>query len=108
MELVSEKWSDERIEEKVRFWFGDGFAVPTVEKLLKEMRDDMEQMQGAVGRLYGERNNLQLRIAELERELASLRGDDWGKTVDYLMAHAPEPEPTYDVPEPPEGWEDED
>lgn len=48
------------------------------------------------------------RIAALEQEVVSLCGDDWGKTVDYLMAHAPEPEPSYDVPEPPEGWDDEE
>lgn len=42
---------------------------------------------------------------ELERFIAV---DDWGKTVDYLVTLAPEPEPTYDAPEPPAGWDDDD
>lgn len=36
------------------------------------------------------------------------QGDDWSETVDYLLAHAPEPEPDYDIPEPPEDWDKDD
>lgn len=30
--------------------------------------------------------------------------DDWGKTVDYLISLAPEPEPP--LPEPPDDWDE--
>lgn len=46
------------------------------------------------------------RIGQLERELESLKGDDWGRTVDYLISLAPEPEPP--LPEPPDDWDDGD
>lgn len=41
--------------------------------------------------------------AALERFIAV---DDWGKTVDYLVTLAPEPEPP--LPEPPDDWDEGD
>lgn len=48
------------------------------------------------------------RCADLEVRLVTSHGDDWATTVDYLISLAPEPEPPYDGPEPPEDWDDED
>lgn len=46
---------------------------------------------------------LDSQLDELERQ-----AEDWGKTVDYLLAHAPDPEPDYEMPEASEDCDDED
>jgi hypothetical protein len=51
---------------------------------------------------------LMQRVKDLEEALTVLGGDDWGKTVNYLISLAPEPEPTYDAPDAPEDYDDED
>jgi hypothetical protein len=92
-------WSDSRIRRVIpRFVDPADVAIA--------VRDDYEAALAAKD----------ARIQEIEAELAlytdgaemheDARGDDWATTVDYLLAHAPEPEPP--LPEPPDDWDEGD
>lgn len=63
-------------------------------------------------KMYGYSIKFPIDVAICQRLTASPQPpavvDDWAKTVDYLVSLAPEPEPTYDTPEPPEDYDEED
>lgn len=53
---------------------------------------------------YGDPNG---RIQQAKNWLnITMQGGEWEALCDYMAAHAPEPEPDYDIPEPPEDWDD--
>lgn len=88
--------------------------TPTPEEIAALCRT-LEQQDARIAELTRELDEVTIwwqtsidKCANLESQLVALRGDDWGATVDYLISLAPEPEPTYDVPEPPEDYNDED
>lgn len=37
----------------------------------------------------------------------TMQGREWEALCEYMAVNAPEPEPDYDIPEPPEDWDDE-